>query len=347
MAHEITTTDNVLLHTERAWHNLGIVINEDLTPKEALTRCGIDWGVKQEPLFRYVTHHETGTAELMEVESHVMNVRADNEAQLGIVGKGYQPIQNIDLAEFSEALASQETGVVVETCGTIRGGRKVWFLCRADSFTIGKTDDEVVPYLLISNGHDGTASLRVTPTTVRVVCSNTLHAVIPSNDGEGSRMVVPGLAFTHTLNIHERVEEAKRALGMLHSSIHGFRFVADNLAQRHIRQSQLETFFTECYERDFNEIPDGEDQDKKSSRRRQKAKDAFNLFSQRFDDDIQLSGASWWTAVNAYTGLIQHDMKGRGKDDAARIESRVASNLLGLNSRRSKNALETAFQLAQ
>lgn len=347
MSHEITATDNVLLHTERAWHNLGIVVREDMTPRQALTACGLDWGVVHEPVFRYQTID--GERKLVEVESHVLTCRADNEAQLGMVSKGYKPIQNVDLADFAESLATVDKSVVVETCGSIRGGRKVWFLCRADSFTIGKTDDEVVPYLLVSNGHDGTAAMRVTPTTVRVVCSNTLHMVIPQTESQGRALASPALSFQHIGDIHKRVAEAKDALAMFGQATYATRGIADDLSRKHVNTAKLEAFFAECYQRDFREIHE-DPKNNVERRRNETAKERFGQFSERFERELDLIGASWWNAFNAYTGFIQHDLGSTIKKSklsvADRREQRVSSNLLGVNARRSTAALETALELA-
>lgn len=49
--------------------------------------------------------------------------------------------------------------------------------------------------------------------------------------------------------------------------------------------------------------------------------------------------------ANAWTGLLQHDRKARGADDAARVEKRVHSNLFGLNAERSVKAYEKALTL--
>lgn len=345
MAHEITKTDNVLLHTNKAWHGLGQVVDQDLTPRQALTACGLEWGVQQEPIYRYVTGDD-GERKLVEIDSHQVNVRADNEAMLGLVSKGYHPIQNVDLADFSEQLADIDKDVTVETCGSIQGGKKVWFLCRSHSFSIGPAgNDEIVPYLCVSNGHDGGASLRVTPTSVRVVCSNTLHMVIPRMDDSSRSFSESGIALRHTKNVMERIDEVKQALQRFNATQEYTRDVAQDLAKKHIRTQNLEQFFAECWQRDFQPIPTNP-QDKKEERRKRKAADAFNTFTQRFDDEIEVSGASWWTAMNAYTGMLQHDMKSRGSDDQARVENRVYSNLFGLNAKRSLQALETAFEMA-
>ena len=96
---------------------------------------------------------------------------------------------------------------------------------------------------------------------------------------------------------------------------------------------------------DFGDVPDNP-QDKKEERQRDKATSAFNSFSRRFDDERAVAGSNLWNAFNAYSGLVQHDMKARGKNDADRIEKRVTSNLFGLNSERINSAIQLAYAMA-
>lgn len=42
MSHEITSTDNVVLHRTSAWHGLGTVVADAPTPREALTLAGLE-----------------------------------------------------------------------------------------------------------------------------------------------------------------------------------------------------------------------------------------------------------------------------------------------------------------
>jgi phage/plasmid-like protein (TIGR03299 family) len=209
MAHEITTIDRVGLLGKQAWHNLGIVIDEELSAIAAAERFGLTWPVAQYPL---VAKLPDGTE--LEIPTHVANVRtADQDGNairhlLGVVGADYSVCQNRELAEFTDALA--QTGrVTIESCGSVRGGKRVWFLARGEAFDVGGSD-KVWPYVLVSNGHDGTQAIRITPTTVRVVCSNTLHMVIP--DVEGTQAESAAYVIRHSGLIADKLGQARQAL---------------------------------------------------------------------------------------------------------------------------------------
>lgn len=337
MAHEIEQNDGLVLHKKSAWHGLGVIVEEAPTPREALTIAGLDWGVSQRSLF---VEDEKG--EKIEIPSHVANYRADSGDFLGIVSDNYTVISNAEVADFCSAL-DEEGGnkVRVETAGSIRNGKKVWFLLKGKPFEVAKGDG-MYPYVLVSNGHDGSTPFRVTPTTVRVVCSNTLHAVIPQFDtGDLSSAA---FSVRHTVNLMDRIEEARTALQRYGDAIEETRKLADELAKRDVSREEVQKFFLECYTHDFGEVPYNP-RDKKEERRRDRAMSAYNSFTRRFDDEREIAGTSLWNAANAYSGLVQHDKKARGKNDLDRVRRRQESNLFGLNQDRTQSALKTAFAM--
>jgi len=339
MSHEITKTDNVVMHSQPAWHGLGIVVEDAPTPREALTIGGIDWGVQNRPVY---TKDDDGNE--IEVEGTRANYRADTGELLGVVGSKFPVVQNVDLADFCSALLEEDKKETVrcETVGSIRGGKQIWFLLKGSPFAI-HNGDELFPYLLVSNGHDGTHPIRVTPTTIRTVCSNTLHMVIPHYDtGElGDSAIV----IRHTANAMERLQEARNALKHYKVTLEDNRSLAEFLAKKELDKKALTEYFLENYSTDFGAIPNNP-KTKVEQNRKDRAESAFASFTRRFDDERSIAGTSYWNAINAYSGLMQHDRKTRGQTDEERVLNRVESNLFGLSQYRTQEALKRAFALA-
>lgn len=335
MAHEITTRDGLVLLKDAAWHGLGKIVEDAPTALQALELAGMDWEVDGLPL-RMTLHDGTEVT----LPDWVGNTRRGNTKPFGIVSTEYVRFQNKQVAEFIEELVEQDDTIKIESAGSIREGAKIWFLVRGESFGVRnrKGDDEVKPYICVSNGHDGATGLRCTPTTVRVVCSNTLHMVIPRYDNETGRMIVNngGFASTHVGDIKRKVEEAKKALGLYQQSIAETRIVIDALASKDINQDIVKQFFLEAYTKQFGSI-DLE----AGSATRDKAHDAYAAFSHRFSREEQAFGASRWTLFNAYSGWLQHD---RTKTLNVRYnEKKAHANLFGIDAGRTSEALSLAL----
>ena len=340
MSHEIREHDTVLLHTKKAWHGYGQVIDEDLTALEALERCGLDWGVDQWPL---VARGPDGVES--EVDTHVLNVRSDTQTPLGIVGTGYQICANRELAQLADSLAKEGDRVVIETCGSLMDGRRVWFLLRAGSFSV--RGDKVSNYICCSNGHDGGAAIRFSPTGIRVVCANTLSLVVPVFGKDDPSEVKPAsFAARHSGNISEKLEDIRSALRLYECAAKTTEDRVNLLASIEVTSDQqLAELFIRNYQRDFplstkNPTPE------QSERFQSRQTDALGCFMKRWDDERSEAGNNYWVAYNAYSGLVQHDSKARGRDDVARVERRQDSNLFGLNSQRTSRAFVDALELA-
>jgi phage/plasmid-like protein (TIGR03299 family) len=346
MAHEIENTDSLVLGSgKKAWHGMGRVVHETMDPLKALKYAGLEWEIDQRPMFTHVLemNPETGKLEdkYVPVPNHVANYRSDTQEMMGIVRENYHVVNNRDAAEFAIALGGTNE-VQVETAGSLQGGRKVWFLLKGDAFEVGGPDDVVYKYILLSNGHDGKAPFRVTPTTIRVVCSNTMHAVVPRF---GEELAQSAYMVRHTSSMMDKLEEVREALKTYNRDNTELQQRATRLAKAQGDTEAYKAFFWEAYQEAYSEIPMNP-QTKVEERRKERALDAYKSFTKRFDDEKAVSGTGYWTALNAWTGVVQHDAKARGKDDMDRIEKRVQSNLFGLNANRTLAALNTACKLA-
>ncbi len=344
MSHQITNTDRVVLNRKSAWHGLGKVIEEDLSCEAAARKYELAEPVEGMPVF--IKHPTTG--ELVEIETHQANVRMINTPEgdiasvLGVVGSSYQICQNIDLARFMDALANESHGdVVTETCGTLQGGKRVWFLARGGSYDIG--GDKSYQYLLGSNSHGGDASIRFDPTDIRVVCANTWQAVTGSfREPENLRRA--GFSVRHSGNLEVKLEECRRALREFGAASRSSRELAERLADTAIDRRGAVSFFSSQYAASGFALPTEENLPKSTRDKRQRAMDkAYGAFMARYDSECaKFGGESAWLALNAWTGYVQHDKASAGADDTARRENRIRSSLFGVNRDRTTDATVNA-----
>jgi len=125
----------------------------------------LNWDVVKTPVM-YSFNGQITTA-----EDRFVIARTDTGANLGIVGEGYEPVQNSSLLAQVEPLESE--GVLTRSnTGYLSGGRRVFVQSRlAEEFEVaGETTKAMVTLL---NGHDGKVSTKIGLTAVRVICGNT------------------------------------------------------------------------------------------------------------------------------------------------------------------------------
>ena len=177
---------------EKPWHGLGTQVESAPTSKEALRLSGLDWKVEQHPI---------KTVNDVVLDGFLANVRDTDKKILGVVTNKYKVVQNEEAFAFTDALLGE--GVTYETAGSLQEGKKVWLLAKLPQRYI-ISGDEITPYLVFSNSHDGTAAIKVAMTPIRVVCNNTLNLALSS----AKRC----WATVHAGNLTERMQDARQTL---------------------------------------------------------------------------------------------------------------------------------------
>lgn len=177
---------------ETPWHGLGTRVMEAPASKEALTLAGLDWKVLQEPVY-------TQSEEF--IKGYKANVRDSDRKVLGVVTDRYKVIQNEEAFSFTDSLLGE--GVRYETAGSLQGGKKVWILARLPHEYI-ISGEQISPYLVFSNTHDGSGAIKVALTPIRVVCQNTLNLALDTARRSWS--------MVHTGDVQGKLEEAKNTL---------------------------------------------------------------------------------------------------------------------------------------
>ena len=177
---------------ETPWHGLGRIIMDAPASREALELAGLDRQGESRNIY-------SGTGAM--IPGYRANVRSTDDAVLGVVSDRYRIVQNEEAFQFTDDLLGE--GVTYETAGSLQGGKKVWMLARLPrKYLIA--GDQVEPYLVIFNSHDGSSGVKVAMTPIRVVCQNTLNLAL--NTAKRS------WTARHTENVLLRVQDARETL---------------------------------------------------------------------------------------------------------------------------------------
>lgn len=151
---------------EKPWHGLGTMVQEAPTSADALELAGLDWNVVQK---------EIQTTDGSVINGFKANVRDRDEKVLGVVSDRYKVVQNREAFAFTDELLGE--GVTYETAGSLQEGRRTWVLAKLPQRYI-ISGDEITPYLVFMNSHDGTGAIKAAMTPIRVVCNNTLNLAL-------------------------------------------------------------------------------------------------------------------------------------------------------------------------
>ncbi len=198
---------------QKAWHGLGQVISEYPTSAEAIKHAGLDYTVEKRSLFTYGndTTLETEDNDIVmewrvDVPNHYANVRTDTQEVLGVVGRDYNIVQNIDAFAFFDSIVGGNNEILYETAGALGLGERIFITAKLPDYIRVGRNDCIEKYLFLTSSHDGFGSITAAFTPVRIVCQNTLNAALKSHTN--------CIKIRHTASAQERLKQAHQLLGI-------------------------------------------------------------------------------------------------------------------------------------
>ena len=263
---------------EKPWHGLGTIVADAPASADALRLAGLDWKVVQEPI--YTNYNEP-------VSGYRANVRDSDRKVLGVVSDRYKVVQNNDAFSFTDELLGK--GVRYETAGSLQEGKKVWLLARLPREYI-IAGERISPYLVFSNTHDGSGSVKVAITPVRVVCNNTLNLALST--------ARRSFSMIHTGNIRDKIQEAKDTLFMAEEYMDCLGIEFERLRRQKVTDSQVKEYIEQLLPMEKEPTPV---QGKNIIRLRK------DLMKRYYDaPDLQKTGNNAYRFVNAVSDFATH-----------------------------------------
>lgn len=305
------------------WHGLG----SQLSPKQPLEvwqqEAGMSWQIQESPVhFMADAVGHLGTIHTFP-EQKVL-YRSDTKAALSVVSQRYQVVQPRDVLEFYRDL-TERSGYELETAGVLKGGRKLWALARTGQSAVLKGKDVVNGYLLLATSCDGTLATTATPTTIRVVCNNTLTIAV---NGASQAIKVP-----HSTRFNPRA--VKQQLGITVSQWDDFMYRMKTLAERKVKDHEA---------KDFLRCVLCEEQTGNPERTRLSNERALNKVLSLYDGhgrgaELEAAKGTAWGLLNSVTEYIDHERRARSH------EYRMDAAWFGLGAVIKQQALNAALRL--
>ena len=316
MPHNLNVTNggpSMMYVGEPPWHSLGTKLDKPATAEEAIMAARLDYTVKK---LRLKTSPED-----LPVTSHFATVRTDSMDILGIVGSRYEPIQNTDAFTTFDALVG-EGEAIYHTAGALGKGERIWILAKLPDYVRVNGYDLVEKYLLLVNSHDGSSTVRVKLTPVRVVCENTLSVAL-----NGAELEVH---VRHTLNAKDKLKEAHEILGLTNKLYEQLNVIFNRMSESKVEQQTL----TDYVKTVFPENPESKDQ----SWAKRVHDTIFKLAES--GEGAEMGRGTLWGAYNAVTEYVDHYQNPKGGETA-----RLKSMWFGSGEAIKKNAFRTAITM--
>lgn len=305
------------------WHGLGSRLTEKQPLEIWQHEAGMNWQIQESPV-HYKADSVGNLGTIHSFAEQKVLFRSDTKAPLSVVSKRYQVVQPREVLEFYRDL-TERSGYELETAGVLKGGRKLWALARTGQSTALKGNDVVNGYLLLATSCDGTLATTATPTTIRVVCNNTLTIAI---NGSSQAVKVP-----HSTRFDPRA--VKQQLGISVSQWDDFMYRMRTLAARPVKDHETRDYLRSV----LCEAQTGKPEHSGLSNERALNK-VLNMYQgQGRGAELEAAKGTAWGLLNAVTEYVDHERRARSN------EYRMDTAWFGQGAVIKQRALNSALQL--
>jgi hypothetical protein len=128
---------------QKAWHNLGQIVQDYPTSAEALQFAGLDFTVNKAPNI-----HRLPDGKEVISKTSFFTYRSDNGAILGDkLGTDYQIVQNTDAFNFFDEIVGGD-GIFYETAGALGAGERIFITAKLPDYIKVGSNDLIEKYLV-------------------------------------------------------------------------------------------------------------------------------------------------------------------------------------------------------
>ena len=333
MAHLIET---MAYAGQTPWHGLGEHLPEQQPLEVWAEAAGMNWQIQESPV-HYAIDNPLNVSMFGTFDEQKVLYRSDTNTALSVVSNRYQVVQPMEVLEFYRDLTEQ-AGFELETAGVLKGGRKFWALAKTGHSTALKGNDVVNGYLLLATSCDGSLATVAMPTTVRVVCNNTLSIAV--NNSENAVKVSHRSVFD--------ADAVKKRLGVAVSHWDQFMYEMKVLSERKVSTKEanayFETLLTQTTPQSSETTPSGLRLLKPSTTPIIPNERAYKKLQAMYGGQgrgAELTAAknTAWGLLCAVTEFVDHERQARS------TENRLDSAWFGNGAQMKQQALEKALQL--
>lgn len=206
------------------------------------------------------------------------------------------------------------------TAGYLGNGERIWMLMQTPGIIRVAGDDVIEKFILLATSHDGTLSLSILFTPIRVVCQNTLNAALSARSNT--------FRARHTESITAKVtdiREIRETLGIISNQYTLLEELSQRLAATQVSQAQVDRFLDNLLD-----IKEGQEL---STRTKNRIDSIENLFVYGRGNRLPEIKGSLWAL---YNGVVEYADYENGKDPLKRAQS----TLFGAGSKLKARAMD-------
>lgn len=160
------------------------------------------------------------------INTHCATVREEDNKTIGVVGAGYGVIQNnagFDILDLMTNSSVTNTQMSVVSAGLVHDFEPYVQVKMGDGCRLNGDNSDTDFYCFFHNSHDGGSAMRITFSTIRVICENTFMMNCRAD----------GLTFKHTKYVGKRVDLTDQdTINDIKAKVHNLNLLREDYIER-------------------------------------------------------------------------------------------------------------------
>ena len=268
------------------FESIGTDVSSCKSYEEVIRTARLDYNVVKRNI-----KYEGPDGALWDYSGRVLTMNETNGRIYGVVSDKYMVCQNRDAFSFIDYIGQDNNGFEFVKAGEInrgRGSRLVYIIAKIQDITL--LDDDITPYIIFQNSHDGQGSVKATVTPLRIVCQNQFNVAFR----ESSNTV----RIVHSPRMDEKLIMARTMMNDVASYMQNFKTNAEILALKKVSNQQVEKIFNDVFAYDPNKMTP------RKEARFEKNRTAF-INCYQSEDNQNFVGTAWGV-INGAADYLTH-----------------------------------------
>lgn len=286
--------------------NIGTDISSCKTSEEVLNSANLNYNVIKKAI-----KYQGNDGTYYDYPDKVLTMNESNGNIFGVVSNKYEICQNRDAFNFIDYIGNDVDGFEYVKAGEISNGRSVglvYIIAKIPNITL--LGDEITPYIIFQNSHDGLGSVKATISPLRIVCQNQFNLAFK----EASNTV----RIVHSSQMDTRLVTARNMMRDVGTYISTFEGTAETLATKRVSYDQVIKIFNDVFKYEPDKMSNRQVTNFEMNR-------AEFLSCYKSEDNQNFQGTAWGVMNGAADYLTHHQGQRKSSTEAMFVNTTFLS----------------------
>lgn len=292
------------------FNTIGTDVSTYSSSADVLSAAGLDYNVIKRPIYYSEVENPEDNSSFKCYKDRMITLNESTQKPFGVVSSKYEICQNRDAFSFIDYIGNDcDTFEYVKAGETDKG--LVYIIAKIGNVSI--LGDEVTPYIIFQNSHDGLGSVKATISPLRIVCQNQFNVSFKQSPNT--------VRIIHSNQMDSKLITARTTMKEIAEYMNSFEGTAESLATKKVGTDKVIQIFNEVFKYSPEKMTNKQVQNFETSRA-----EFVNCYLA--DDNANFKGTAWGVMNGAADYLTHKTTVRKTSPEAMFVNTTLLSTVL-------------------